>query len=111
MVFCRGCGKEIHETAIMCPHCGHNYSESSHIDPKKNIWLAVVSSILALLCFGNWFYISDWDDDTKVGLLLFSVVSIALSAISIHKKHSGKIFNFISIGISVVTILILIGQN
>ncbi len=22
MVFCRGCGKEIHETAPMCPHCG-----------------------------------------------------------------------------------------
>jgi TM2 domain-containing membrane protein YozV len=22
MVFCRGCGKEIHETAMSCPHCG-----------------------------------------------------------------------------------------
>ena len=22
MVFCKGCGKEIHETAIACPHCG-----------------------------------------------------------------------------------------
>lgn len=22
MVFCRGCGKEIHETARNCPHCG-----------------------------------------------------------------------------------------
>lgn len=22
MVFCRGCGKEIHETATTCPHCG-----------------------------------------------------------------------------------------
>lgn len=22
MVFCRGCGKEIHSTAPMCPHCG-----------------------------------------------------------------------------------------
>lgn len=22
MVFCRGCGKEIHETAVACPHCG-----------------------------------------------------------------------------------------
>jgi uncharacterized membrane protein YhaH (DUF805 family) len=22
MVFCRGCGKEIHETAQSCPHCG-----------------------------------------------------------------------------------------
>lgn len=22
MVFCRGCGKEIHETAVSCPQCG-----------------------------------------------------------------------------------------
>lgn len=22
MVYCRGCGKEIHETATTCPHCG-----------------------------------------------------------------------------------------
>lgn len=22
MVFCRGCGKEIHESAKACPHCG-----------------------------------------------------------------------------------------
>ncbi len=22
MVFCRGCGKEIHQTAPVCPHCG-----------------------------------------------------------------------------------------
>lgn len=22
MVFCRGCGKELHETALTCPHCG-----------------------------------------------------------------------------------------
>ena len=22
MIFCRGCGKEIHETATACPHCG-----------------------------------------------------------------------------------------
>jgi hypothetical protein len=22
MVFCRGCGKELHETAITCPQCG-----------------------------------------------------------------------------------------
>ncbi len=22
MVFCRGCGKEIHESAVTCPSCG-----------------------------------------------------------------------------------------
>ena len=22
MIYCRGCGKEIHESAVACPHCG-----------------------------------------------------------------------------------------
>ncbi|MET3116048.1 uncharacterized membrane protein YhaH (DUF805 family) [Undibacterium sp. GrIS 1.8] len=29
MVFCRGCGKEIHETAPTCPHCGASQTVSS----------------------------------------------------------------------------------
>ncbi len=29
MVFCRGCGKEIHETAPTCPHCGAPQSAQS----------------------------------------------------------------------------------
>lgn len=29
MVFCRGCGKEIHESAPTCPHCGAPQSNSS----------------------------------------------------------------------------------
>ena len=110
MVFCRGCGKEIHETATMCPHCGYQYSDSTVVGGKKNLWMAVVSSILALLCFLTWFGISTWSHDTKVGLWMFAIVSIALSSVSLNQKHRGKIFNIISIGISVLTVLILIGQ-
>lgn len=35
MIFCRGCGKEIHETAIACPHCGAPQSKSSAGFGKK----------------------------------------------------------------------------
>jgi TM2 domain-containing membrane protein YozV len=43
MVFCRACGKEIHESALMCPSCGA-------IQPKVS---ASEKRILpaALLCF------------------------------------------------------------
>jgi TM2 domain-containing membrane protein YozV/ribosomal protein L32 len=46
MVFCRGCGKEIHETAVTCPNCGAPQGtpkEASNSD--KRILPA------ALLCF------------------------------------------------------------
>jgi uncharacterized membrane protein YhaH (DUF805 family) len=34
MVFCRGCGKEIHETAATCPHCGAQQTVST---PAANV--------------------------------------------------------------------------
>jgi len=111
MVFCRGCGKEIHETASMCPHCGYQYSDEAVVGEKKNQWMAIVSSILALLCLLNWLSISKWTHDTIVGLWMFSIISVVLSSVSLSQKHRGKIFNFISIGVSILTMLILIGQN
>ena len=110
MVFCRGCGKEIHETATMCPHCGYQQSDSPVVGGNKNLWMAVVSSVLSLLCFLNWFEIDSWSNDIKVGLWMFSIIAITLSSVSLSQKHRGKIFNFISLGVSVMTILMLIGK-
>ena len=33
IVFCRGCGKEIHETAVTCPSCGA--PQSTPVAPEK----------------------------------------------------------------------------
>ena len=110
MVFCRGCGKEIHETATMCPHCGYQNKEIASHNEGKSVWMAVVSSILALVLFLNWFSVDNWDHDTRVGAWFFSIVSISLSSISLSMKQRGKVFNYISIGVSSITMLILIGQ-
>ena len=110
MVFCRGCGKEIHETATMCPHCGYQSLDASAGGGEKNMWMAGVSSVSALVCFLNWFGIDTWTQDVKAGLWFFSIVSLVLSSISLSKKYRGKILNFISIGVSVFTVLILIGK-
>jgi TM2 domain-containing membrane protein YozV len=50
MVFCRGCGKEIHETAIACPHCGAQQASDATSPTDKRILPAF------LLCFFlGWF--------------------------------------------------------
>ena len=110
MVFCRGCGKEIHESAKLCPHCGFQQLDSSGGSGNKNMWMAGVSSVLALLSALNWLTINNWTQDVKIGLWLFCVVSIVLSTVSLSQKHRGKILNFLSIVISVLTILMLIGK-
>lgn len=39
MVFCRGCAKEIHETALSCPHCG-----AKQVVPQANPATIIYSS-------------------------------------------------------------------
>ncbi|MYM93926.1 TM2 domain-containing protein [Duganella vulcania] len=47
MVFCRGCGKEIHETAPTCPHCGAPQHASGASGPRSDKDYVVT----VLLCF------------------------------------------------------------
>ena len=56
MVFCRGCGKEIHETAKTCPNCG----APQRLGAAKN---KIVAGVLALLLGGlgiHRFYLGQW---------------------------------------------------
>ncbi len=56
MIFCHGCGKELHETAISCPHCG----AQQRITAQKKLRSQSVATLLAafLGCFGiHRFYI------------------------------------------------------
>ena len=45
MVYCRGCGKEIHETAKSCPHCGAT-NASSGAGEKSRIAAALLAFFL-----------------------------------------------------------------
>lgn len=60
MVYCRGCGKEIHETASSCPHCGAPQRTNAATGPAKN---KIVAGVLALLLGGlgiHRFYLGQW---------------------------------------------------
>ncbi len=55
MVFCRGCGKEIHESAMACPNCGAPQRTASATD--KRILPAFLLCFF-LGCFGiHRFYV------------------------------------------------------
>jgi len=45
MVFCRGCGKEIHDSAQACPHCGAQQADNTGGGAKQS------KLVLALVCF------------------------------------------------------------
>ena len=37
MVFCRGCGKEIHESAPTCPHCGAQQVNVAELGKRRSV--------------------------------------------------------------------------
>jgi len=56
MVYCRGCGKEIHDSAVSCPHCGAMQRTTT----GKN---KVTAGLLALFLGGlgiHRFYLGQW---------------------------------------------------
>jgi len=57
MVYCRGCSKEIHESARSCPHCGATQGSGAQGKNK------VVAGVLALFLGGlgiHRFYLGQW---------------------------------------------------
>ena len=78
MVFCRGCGKEIHETAVSCPHCGavQQVTVKSPKNQSGTLWLPVPSLILGVIVVLALFDESSWDKDTDCfNLLYYSILS------------------------------------
>jgi len=57
MIFCRGCGKELHISAIACPQCGATQGNQK---PAKS---KVTSAVLAFMLGGlgiHKFYLGSW---------------------------------------------------
>lgn len=108
MVFCRGCGKELHESAPTCPHCG--FVQNTETKTKDSIWMGITAFVLAVLCFLNWINLPDWDADMTVGIWMFSIASLTIGVISLQQKRKLKALSIISVVVASLTILILIGR-
>ncbi len=98
MVFCRGCGKEIHESAPLCPQCGAPQGAVSKQEQapfstydqvpwyRKNwfaitcffifplgLWIAVLSGDIYYPSKGQ---IKTYTTGAKITILIFSVIYI-----------------------------------
>jgi TM2 domain-containing membrane protein YozV/Tfp pilus assembly major pilin PilA len=51
MIFCRGCGKEIHESAVTCPHCGAPQVAAAAA-PAKKLKSQTVAALLSAFLGG-----------------------------------------------------------
>jgi hypothetical protein len=57
MVFCRGCAKKIHETAVNCPYCGAPQGSLSKSDSSRNVAVLVLVGIgWAVILWGMFIF-------------------------------------------------------
>lgn len=111
MVFCRGCAKELHETAVTCPQCGASQITSA-TPPLANVgspWMAIISLVLSIVCTLALFDQSEWDTETIQGLGLFAVAALILGIITINTKRPGYGMAIAGTVLSGVSLLIFVG--
>lgn len=117
MVFCRGCGKEIHESAVTCPSCGAPQNTPAASEKGKAVYTSYDQvpwyrkTLFLALCFiffppallfpllsGNIYYA--WDGQLKThskftkGFLIFWAVAAIFIMPSVFRDKLGTELNF-----------------
>lgn len=111
MIFCRGCGKQIHETAQSCPHCG---ATQGSIASKEAIhWASIASLVVGLIVF--LMILSEpegqWDEDTVLGGVIFGVIPVALGIYSFYQtSKNGRWMGITGLCLGVIAVLVSAGS-
>lgn len=99
MVFCRGCGKEIHQAVLACPSCGAPQGETkSH---TKNIVYASYDQVPWFR--KSWFIV--------VGFLVFAPATLySLFSGDIYYEKKGQLVTYAKV-VKIVTIVLCLMQS
>ncbi|MCO4856048.1 hydrogenase maturation nickel metallochaperone HypA [Herbaspirillum sp. WGmk3] len=109
MVFCRGCGKEIHDTAPLCPHCGAPQTQATSTT-SGSLWLAITSIVSAIFAAICAIQVNSFDHDQLVGGCAIALLALAAGAINLQQKKPGKGISVTAIVLAALSFLILIGS-
>ena len=97
MAFCRGCGKEIHETAPMCPHCGAPQAIPSTVGPKRSVGKLMAWGLLWTLVFSTII-------SASITGLFVDILQVAVSQSTID--FISRISTMISLWLSIVLVIL-----
>lgn len=112
MAFCRGCGKEIHESAPLCPQCGAPQAVNGTPQQKTEHphWTAITSLIVACFLLLASVGIDKADKDQLIGGAAFAAVSIMLGVINLQQQRAGKTMAIVAIVLASIGLLICLGS-
>lgn len=93
-MYCKFCGREIHESAVSCPGCGAVQSvhqASSTTAQSSSSWMAVTSLITGLLGMITLLDDSKWDTETVVGIVVLFACPAAIWGVwTLAEKRGGR---------------------
>jgi len=135
MIYCRSCGKQLHESARFCPQCGFSFQPVEAPSPSPSIWMAVTSLVLSILTlllllatFGNMetlYALSQLESafgshslkqklaeeaaNSAAGGLVLGLPAGVLGIVSLVQKRGGRGMAISSIVISGINLLLILG--
>lgn len=133
MIYCRSCGKQLHESARFCPQCGFSFQPVEASSPS--IWMAITAlalSILTLLlllatlgdmdalialshlesAFGSHSLKKQIAEDaanSAAGGLVFGLPAGVLGIVSLVQKRGGRGMAIASLIIGGINLLLILG--
>lgn len=113
MIFCHGCGKQIHETAPTCPHCGAPQKIEKKIPESRSPhWTSITSFVTGIVSFLMMLTESagTWSQDAIVGGLLLGAIPVVFGIISLSKKQAGRWMAITGLILGPIVILVTMGS-
>ena len=133
MIYCRSCGKQLHESARFCPQCGFSFQPVEA--PSPSIWMAVTALVLSILtlllllatfgdmdtlnalsqlesAFGSHSLKKNLAEDavnSAAGGLVFGLPAGVLGIISLVQKRGGRGMAIASLVIGGINLLLILG--
>jgi len=112
-MFCRYCGKEIHESAVSCPGCGAVQSVQqvrSAATPEASSWMAIASLVTGILGMLTLLDESIWDMETVVGVVVMFACPAAIWGIwTLAERRSGRGMAIAGVVMSAIVFVACVG--
>lgn len=78
---------------------------------KATYWLPIPSFILSIFAILSTFDIDNWTSDTNVGFAVFIILALVLGIVSVTTQEKGKGLSIAGIVLSILAVLVFIGNN
>lgn len=78
---------------------------------RATYWLPIPSFILSIFAIFSTFDIDNWTHDTNIGFAIFIILALILGVVSVSTQEKGKGLAIAAIVLSILAILIFIGNN